>query len=97
MSVTLLLFEAISGLHINMLKSMTYPVNEVPNLEELANLMGCSIGSLPTTYLGLPLGAKYKATEIWNGVIESGEKIGNMENAVSFYGWSTDSNQQCYR
>nr|XP_016515287.1 PREDICTED: uncharacterized protein LOC107831999 [Nicotiana tabacum] len=74
LNLTLLLFEAILGLHINMLKSMIYPVNEVPNLEELANLMGCSIGSLPTTYLGLPLGAKYKATDIWNGVIERVEK-----------------------
>uniref|UniRef100_A0A1S4AQ70 Uncharacterized mitochondrial protein AtMg01250-like n=1 Tax=Nicotiana tabacum TaxID=4097 RepID=A0A1S4AQ70_TOBAC len=61
LNLTLLIFEAISGLHINMQKSMIYPVNTVPNLEELASIMSCVIGSFPTTYLGLPLGAKYKA------------------------------------
>lgn len=73
LNLTLLLFEAISGLHINMAKSVIYSVNEVPNLEELAGIMGCGIGHFPTTYLGLPLGAKYKATEVWNGVTEKVE------------------------
>ncbi|XP_060212175.1 uncharacterized protein LOC132639770 [Lycium barbarum] len=71
---TLFIFEAISGLHMNMLKSTIYPVNEVPNMEELADIMGCKIGSFPSTYLGLPLGAKYKSTEIWTGIIEKFEK-----------------------
>lgn len=74
LNLTLLLFEAFSRLHINMVKSLIYPVNVVPSLEELAGIMGCGIGSFPTTYLGLPLGAKYKAIEVWNGVIEKVEK-----------------------
>lgn len=32
------------------------------------------MGSLPTTYLGMPLGAKSKSKEIWNSVIEKCEK-----------------------
>lgn len=32
--------------------------------------MGCGIASLPAKYLGLPLGASYKSTHIWDGVIE---------------------------
>ncbi|KAG5620677.1 hypothetical protein H5410_005895 [Solanum commersonii] len=52
------------GLHMNMLKSTIYPVNEVINLEELADIMGCNIGSFPFTYLGLPLADQYKSTEI---------------------------------
>lgn len=32
------------------------------------------MGSLPTTYLGLPLGAKSKSKQIWNGVLERCEK-----------------------
>ncbi|WMV19114.1 hypothetical protein MTR67_012499 [Solanum verrucosum] len=56
LNLTLMLFEAMSGLHINMSKSIIYLVNEVPNLENLADIMCCSIGSFPTTYLGLPLG-----------------------------------------
>uniref|UniRef100_A0A1U7V1A2 Uncharacterized protein LOC104212559 n=1 Tax=Nicotiana sylvestris TaxID=4096 RepID=A0A1U7V1A2_NICSY len=70
LNITLMLFEAMFGLHINMLKSVIYPVNSVPNLLELADIMGCNPGSFPTTYLGLPLGAKYKSTEIWNAVVE---------------------------
>lgn len=37
LNLTLLIFEAISGLHINMLKSVLYPVNEVPHIHELAD------------------------------------------------------------
>lgn len=57
-----------------MINSVIYPVNVVPNLEELAGMIGCSIGSFPTSYLGLPQGAKHKATTIWNGVIEKFDK-----------------------
>ncbi|WMV33012.1 hypothetical protein MTR67_026397 [Solanum verrucosum] len=57
-----------------MQKSTIYPVNEVLNLEELADIMGCNIGSFPSTYLGLPLGAQHKSTEIWTGVIGKFEK-----------------------
>ncbi|XP_055836405.1 uncharacterized protein LOC129905041 [Solanum dulcamara] len=46
----------------------------VANLEELAGILSCKTGSLPTTYLGLPLGASFKSSGIWNGVIEKMEK-----------------------
>ncbi|XP_070005201.1 uncharacterized protein [Nicotiana sylvestris] len=49
LNLTLMIFEAISGLHMNRLKSTIYPVNTVPNMEELAELMGCNVGSFPTT------------------------------------------------
>lgn len=74
LNLTLMIFEAVSGLHTNMLKRTIYPVNEVPELEEFARLMCCNVGSFPTVYLGLPLGAKYKSQDIWNGVIENFEK-----------------------
>ncbi|WMV19784.1 hypothetical protein MTR67_013169 [Solanum verrucosum] len=32
--------------------------------------LACEVGSLPTAYLGLELGAKNKALEIWDGVID---------------------------
>lgn len=64
LNLTLLLFEAICGLYIKIVKSKIYPVNEVvneiPEVEELATIMGGDIGYLPTKYLGLPLGAKFK-------------------------------------
>ncbi|XP_015163321.1 uncharacterized protein [Solanum tuberosum] len=54
LNLILSIFEAISGLHMNMQNSSIFPVNEVANLEELAGLMGCNIGSFPFSYLGLP-------------------------------------------
>ena len=45
-------FEAVSGLKINLNKSEMVPVGKVPNLEDLAGIMGCKIIQLPMTYLG---------------------------------------------
>ena len=47
-----------------------YPINNVSNMEELPWILGGEVGSLPTIYLGIPLGAKSKALNIWNPVIE---------------------------
>jgi hypothetical protein len=44
-------------------------------VEELANILGCGVASLPTWYLGLPLGPKYKDSNIWNSIIEEMENI----------------------
>jgi hypothetical protein len=65
-----LCFEAASGLRINLRKPKIVPIGGVEDVEGLANLLGCRVASLPMTYLGLPLGASYKSTSIWNGVIE---------------------------
>ena len=48
-------FEVCSSFKINLEKSELIPVGEVPNLEELAKVLGCKVGSLPSTYLSLPL------------------------------------------
>ena len=37
------------------------------NLEILALELGCDVGSLPTTYLGLPLEAKHNSQRVWDG------------------------------
>ncbi|KAF3678189.1 hypothetical protein FXO37_04501 [Capsicum annuum] len=70
----LVIFERMSGLHVNWSKSFLYPVNVVPNIEMLKAVLGGEVGNLPTIYLGLPLGAKSKSMEIWNGVIEKCDK-----------------------
>lgn len=69
-----MLFEGISGLHINWRKSCLYPINEVPDMAQLSTILGGDVGSLPTIYLGMPLGAKSKSKVIWNSVIEKCEK-----------------------
>ena len=58
LSWILLYFEALSGLRINLSKSTILPVGKVENLNQLAYELGCRVGSLPSSYLGLPLGSK---------------------------------------
>jgi hypothetical protein len=36
----------------------------------MAGILGYGIAYLPVKYLGLPLGASYKSTHIWDGVIK---------------------------
>ena len=66
----LMWFEATLGLKINLNKSEIIPIGPVTNAEELASELGCKIGSLPTFYLGLPLGAKHKAFGVWDSIEE---------------------------
>jgi len=69
-----LLFEAVSGLKVNLAKSSLIPVGDVVQVGSLAGILGCEVASLPVKYLSLPLGASYKSTRIWDGVIEKVEK-----------------------
>jgi hypothetical protein len=71
--VFLLCFEAVSGLKINLSKSEIVHVGNVGDIEGLANILGSIMASLPMKYLGIPLGASYKASTIWNGIIEKME------------------------
>jgi energy-converting hydrogenase Eha subunit F len=50
-------FAESTGLHVNYRKSQMYPIN-VPHekMTRLARMFGCDIGSMPFTYLGLPMG-----------------------------------------
>ena len=63
-------FEAISRLNINLEKSSVLSVGDVEDLDVLARELGCRTGSLPTTYLGLPLGVHRDSTGVWDGVEE---------------------------
>ncbi|RVW41216.1 Retrovirus-related Pol polyprotein from type-1 retrotransposable element R2 [Vitis vinifera] len=63
-------FEAASGLRINLAKSEIIPVGDVEDILELAAELGGRVGSLPSHYLGLPLGVPNRATSMWDGVEE---------------------------
>ena len=39
-------------------------------MEDVASMLGCKVRKLPTSYLGLPLGAPYKSTRVWDVVEE---------------------------
>ena len=73
-------FEAISGLSINLNKSEILLVGKVENVELLAFELGCKVGALPFTYLGLPLGAPHKSVVVWDGV----EETNLVEEAIHF-------------
>ena len=44
------------------------------NIQSLAYILQCRVGSLPMTYLGMPLGTLYKTSSIWNPIRERMEK-----------------------
>ena len=63
-------FEAMLGLRINLNKSEIILVGAVDNVTKLALELGYGIGSLPTSNLGLPLGASHKAIGVGDSVKE---------------------------
>jgi len=67
-------FEAVSGLKINLDKSVFVPGDYVDNMDDLAGILGCGVSSLPLKYLGLPLGAPFKANPSWDEVVDKIER-----------------------
>lgn len=63
-------FEAILELRINLDKSELIHIERVENIDDFVYEFGCKVGSLPFTYLGLPLDALFKSIAIWDGVEE---------------------------
>jgi hypothetical protein len=46
-----------TGLHVNFSKSNLVPINmSIDRANHLASTFGCTLGEMPNTYLGLPLG-----------------------------------------
>ena len=70
LSRLLMWFEACSGLRINLEKSELISMDRVYNIKNLALELGCKVAGLPSSYLGLPLGAPFKSIAVWDGVEE---------------------------
>ena len=51
-------------------KSEVIHVGRVDYLENIVSVLGCRIGKLPSSYLGLPLGAPFKSSREWEVVDE---------------------------
>lgn len=66
----LLAFEAVLGLKVNLAKSSVFSINADHCISDLADIMGCKVEQRPTTYLGLPLGAKKNDKKMWQGVLD---------------------------
>ena len=67
-------FQVFTSLKVNVGKSEIIPIREVNNLDALANILSCRVGSLPMKYLGMPLGTSFKTASIWNPILEKMEK-----------------------
>jgi len=68
--IILPVFEAMSGLRVNLSRSVIIPIGEVPNVNVLAHFFGCRVDYLPSSHLGLPLGASYKSKAVWESIVE---------------------------
>jgi hypothetical protein len=57
-------FSDSTGLRVNYNKSFLVPINiDNEKAEHLAKTIGCSVASMPFTYLGLPLGTTRPSVE----------------------------------
>ncbi|KAG5615818.1 hypothetical protein H5410_015642 [Solanum commersonii] len=57
-------------------------------------ILGGEIGDLPSIYLGMPLGAKFLPSELWNSVIKKcGKKLARWKTQYLSRGWLIDSHQ----
>ena len=70
----LLNFQAITGLKVNMHKSKMVPIGEVDDVHALADILECRVGTLPMSYLGMPLGGSHNSPSIWNPILEKFEQ-----------------------
>ena len=65
----------ISGMKINNAKCSLVGINSNgSNVERLAEMLGCGVGSWPLKYLGLPLGGNPRSVSFWNPVVDRVEK-----------------------
>ena len=66
----LLCFQAVTSLKVNVQKSEMVPIGKVNDVHALAEILGCRVGTLPMSYLGMPLGTSHKSPSIWNPILE---------------------------
>ena len=55
-------------------KSEMVPIGEVDDVHALAKILGCRVGELPISYLGMSLGASHNFPSIWNPILEKFER-----------------------
>ena len=67
-------FQAFTGLKVNVGKSEIVLVDEMHNLDVLANILHCRVDNLLMKYLGVPLGTLFKTSSIWNPILKKMEK-----------------------
>ena len=46
------------------------PIGEVDDVHVLAEILGCRVGTLPMSYLCMPLGFRLTLLQFWNPILE---------------------------
>lgn len=88
----LLMFEALSGLKVNLPKRKLMVKEHVPNMSQLAENLRCQVQALLTIYLGLPIGGNHRAYSLWDMVPMASQ----MERQISFNRGKDHSYQECF-
>ena len=81
-------FVTSTGLQVNFHKPMILPIN-VPDdkMQHLAAVLGCQVGTLPFTYLGLPMGTtKPKFVDLLPMMDKIERKLSSFSNFLSYSG-----------
>ncbi|XP_026377780.1 uncharacterized protein LOC113272090 [Papaver somniferum] len=68
--IILLMFEVLTGLKLNLEKISMTSIGADDLVEDLDMELGCKTDTLLITYLGMPIGASKRSTDIWEVVIE---------------------------
>jgi hypothetical protein len=81
-------FSLSTGLKVNFSMSMIVPINVTDDkIQILARTLGCSIGRLPFTYLGLPLCISRPRTQDFMPMVNKCEKRASFCLTLSESGW----------
>ncbi|XP_071708863.1 uncharacterized protein [Rutidosis leptorrhynchoides] len=81
-------YEMIFGLKVNFTKSCLHGVGVPTNSgNEMAKITGCSVGSLPFTYPGIPIGCEMNKSKEWELVVEKFKyKLSDLKAKTTLYG-----------
>lgn len=81
-------FAASTGLKVNFHKSFLVPINvDEAKWNDLANSLGCQLGTMPFTYLGLPLGTTEPTVQEFMPILTRMEKrLMRISNLLTYAG-----------
>ena len=81
-------FSDSTGLHVNFQKSFLVPINVSESRTiHLANTFGCAVGSMPFTYLGLPLGTTKPTLQEFSPMLTTIEnRLSVVSKFLSYHG-----------
>lgn len=90
-------FEQSTSLKVNYHKSSLYPINlSHENAELFAGLLGCSIGAMPFTYLGLPMGTTRAKIVDFAAMVDRVERRWTASSHFFKTRWKAHFDQLCF-